>query len=156
MLSKCTRWVCDEDVCEKGGRPFQVGLSLVGHACMSTEIRCKESPESAVPVKSHLTERSSVNRSSEWEFCLILWVCLCARIDVCQPDMCFWPGQSGGRKKFWKSGLRSHTKRWNIPLIVLGARKAEPDAAQPKQLERTGHEVGVRKICPRSLSGGIG
>lgn len=70
VLSKYTHWVCDGDVCEKGGRPFQDGLSLVGHACMSAEIRCEESPESAVAVKSRLTERSSVNRSSEWDFCL--------------------------------------------------------------------------------------
>lgn len=70
LLSKSTRWVCDGGVCKKGGRPFQDGLSLVGHACMSTEIRCEESPESAVPVKSRLAERSSVNRSSEWDFFL--------------------------------------------------------------------------------------
>lgn len=69
-FSKYTRWVCDGDVCEKRGWPFQDGLSLVGHACKSAEIRYEESPEFAVAVKSHLTERSSVNRSSEWDFCL--------------------------------------------------------------------------------------
>lgn len=121
MVSKYTRWVCDGDVCEKGGWPFQHGLSLVGHACMSAEIRCEETPEFAVPVKFRLTERSSVNSPlNRISVCLIVWVCLCARTDVCQPDVRFWPRRSRGRKSSGRVGCEATQSAETFHSLFLG------------------------------------